>query len=225
MENKSEIMSRYPIIADLIAGMPENIWAGSKMINLKRGEQIFEHGVNVTHVYILCKGTAVISSHHASGNEARVVFVGAGNTIGEMEACSHENTMKYSARAYTSCDVFVLSRNAFVEWIDSDHAACRIMVLVLAKKLRDASMEVSEYMQYDAIVRIATLIHSEECGRLAMTRQELAETCGVSVRTINRCLTRLKAEKMIGISRGKIFITPQQKQLLAKSSYNFNNLN
>lgn len=222
-KDKAEIMSRYPVIVDMTSGMPEKIWEECKMIRLRRGETLFQRADNVTHVYILCKGTAVISSEALSGNEMRVVFVGEGNTIGEMEALASETSMVYNARAYTSCDLIKLSVKSFLEWIDYDHSLCRIMATSLARKLHVASMEASEYTHYDAIVRIATLICSEKCGLLDMTRQELAQTCGVSVRTINRCIKRLKAEGLVSIVRGKIFMSAEQKELLSKSPYNFNN--
>jgi len=222
-ENKAEMMERYLVIANMIAGMPENIWSACRVVSLRRGEILFERGDNVTHVYILCSGTAVISSHAVSGKEMRVVFVKEGNAIGEMEALASEATMVYNARAYTTCQVILLSVKSFLEWIDADPGICRMMVGALAKKLHIASNEVSEYTQYEAIVRIATLIYSEASGRLEMTRQELAETCGVSVRTINRCLQRLKSEKLIAIKRGKIYTTPEHKELLRKSPYNFYN--
>lgn len=223
IEDKAEIMNRYQVIADMISGMPEKIWAGCRMASLQRGEMLFQRADNVTHVYILCSGTVVISSEALSGNEMRVVFVGEGNTIGEMEALASETSMVYNARAYTPCDVIKLSIKSFLEWIDCDHSLCRIMATILAKKLHVASIEASEYTRYDAIVRIATLIYSEKCGLLDMTRQELAETCGVSVRTINRCIKRLKTEGLISISRGKIFVSAEQKELLSKSPYNFYN--
>lgn len=216
-------MTRYPVVADLISGMPENIWAECKILNLPRGETVFERGDSVTHVYILCSGTMVVSSQAISGSEMRVVFVKEGNTIGEMEALASETSLVYNARAYTPCQMIMLSTKSFLEWIDLDPAICRVIATILAKKLHIAANEVSEYTQYDAIVRISTLIYSEDHGRLALTRQELAETCGVSVRTVNRCLQKLKAEKLVSIKRGKIYISPEQKKLLGQSPYNFNN--
>jgi CRP/FNR family transcriptional regulator, cyclic AMP receptor protein len=222
-EHKTEITNRYPVIADIIAGMPAKIWAECRIVNLQKGEVLFEWGDNVTHVYILCSGTVVVSSQAKSGNEMRVVFVKEGNAIGEMEALASEMNMVYNARAYNSCQMILLPVKSFLEWIDADPSICRMMLGAMAKKLHIAANEVSEYTQYDAIVRISTLIYSEDCGRMAMTRRELAETCAVSVRTINRCLQRLKSEKLIGIKRGKIFVTPEQKELLSKSPYNFYN--
>lgn len=216
-------MSRYPNIAHMISGMPERIWAACRLESHQRGEMLFERGDNVTHVYILCSGTAVISSHAVSGKEMRVVFVKEGNTIGEMEALASESSMVYNARAYTSCRVILLSVMSFLDWMDSDPIICRVMVEVMAKKLHVAANEVSEYTQYDAIVRLATLIYSEKSGRLAMTRQELADTCGISVRTVNRCLQKLKAENLISSKRGKIFTTEEHKERLRQSAYNFYN--
>jgi len=220
---KTEVMSRFPIVANMISGMPERIWAECRMASLGRGEMLFKRGDVLSHVYILCSGSAVISSHDISGKEMRVVFVKEGNTIGEMEALASVKTMVYNARTYTPCEVLILSRKLFLEWIHADPSICLVMVEVLAKKLHDASNEVSEYTQYDAIVRVATLLSSETAGRLVMTRQEIAETCGISVRTVNRCLQRLKEEKLIEIMRGKIMMTEKHKEQLKRSPYNFEN--
>ncbi len=213
-------MHRYPVIADLIAGMPESIWSGCNMIKLPKGKPLFHQDDKVGQVYILCSGTVIISNHTAGGNEIGIVLVKAGNTIGEMEALASGKSMRYNARAHTPCQLIVLPGKSFLEWMDRDPKACRIMASVLAHKLYDASTQVGDQARYHAIVRIASFILSEEAGRLSITRQEMAETCRMSIRTVNRCLKQLKEEKLISINRGKIHMTPDQKERLGSSIYN-----
>lgn len=219
MRSKTQVMELYPNLSDILSGMPERIWDGCKILSLMKGEMLFESGNPSTHVYILCRGKVVILDQALSGSELKVVFVNEGNMIGEMEALSGQAKMRYNARASTRCEVIMIPLRMYLEWVESDPALARYMVKVLAKKLYDASTEVADYKQTNAIVRIATFIFSEKTGRLDMRRQEIAEICGVSVRTLNRCIKQLKEENLISIKKGKIYTTEQHKDLLGHSSY------
>jgi len=86
-------------------------------------------------------------------------------------------------------------------------------------------METIKYSQHPALVRLASLLYSEECGTICKTRQQLAETCGVSVRTVNRCIIRLKDKGLISTSKGKIKLSKEQKDKIGLMYYNYLNCN
>ena len=43
-----------------------------------------------------------------------------------------------------------------------------------------------------------------------MRRQDIADAIGTSLKTVNRCVERLRAEGILSLDRGKIALTPDQ---------------
>ena len=140
-----------------------------------------------------------------------VVFVQAGSTVGEMEAMLNIHNLIYSAKAFTSCALLEVPLNTFRNWIRSDRNISEKLAMVLAEKLYRASASTVQYQYMSANRRLKMLLAQHGQGRISDTREELAEACGVSVRTINRAITALKGEELITMERGKIVI--QQEQL------------
>lgn len=219
-----ETMEAYPMVAIFLENMSAEYWKFCKLQILKRGETFFHRGDFVQYIYILCQGIVVISNEDVSGSEMRVVFVTEGNMVGEMETLARGNTLVYSARAYTNCVVIRIPADTFLRWIASESKISKILLGILAQKLHDAANEASEYTHFHAIVKLATLISSEKPGIINKTRRELAEMCSVNVRTIGRCIGKLKQEKLVDTYKGKIRITSEQKGLISLSEYHIENM-
>ncbi|PWM44023.1 MAG: hypothetical protein DBX47_06435 [Clostridiales bacterium] len=221
--SKIDFIDKYPAVTEIISNMSNEIWGKCILEEKKAGEYFFKIGDPVEFVCILCQGTAIISNENLSGTQTRVVFVGEGYTIGEMESLAKEGTLVYSAKSYTNCSIIKIPVNHFLQWVKSDNNIAYMMAVFLAKKLIVASNEASTYTHYESIVRLASLLIAEGTGIINKNRQELAEICGVSVRTINRCINRLKNNNFISIYKGKIKISKEQQEKLIESQYNFYN--
>ena len=216
ISEKNRIAQDYPAVSDILKHIPSDVWSACRIQKVRRDESLFFHGDPVEYIYLVCKGIIEISSASISGREIKVVFVNEGNIIGEMEALVGENTLVYNAKAYTDCVLIKVSVDVFLKWISSDLNLANFMAVALAKKLYDASMETVKYTQQPALIIFATLLYSEDSGIVYKTRQQLAKTCGVSIRTINRCINKLKEEKFVSIYKGKIKITKEQREKIGQ---------
>ncbi|NLJ40916.1 MAG: Crp/Fnr family transcriptional regulator [Clostridiales bacterium] len=201
--------------------MPDRIWLSTTFTKIRRDSFLMHYGDTLDHIFIICKGVVEVSSSNPNDHVTKVVFVKEGNMIGEMEALIGENIIAYNARAYTDCDLIRIPSKTFLKWFETDIYIVRKLSLALAKKLYESSMEAIKYSQHPAIIRLAGLLHSEDEGVVVKTRQQLAETCGVSVRTINRCIIKLKEKELISLYKGKIVISKEQKEVIERMYYKF----
>ena len=66
----------------------------------------------------------------------------------------------------------------------------------------------------DYLINNADQGHIESKGsfKLNKTREEIREELGMTVKTINRTITKLKEQKQIGISSGKVTLSLEQYQ-------------
>jgi CRP/FNR family cyclic AMP-dependent transcriptional regulator len=186
-------------------------------LNLARGEILLARDMILNSIFIVRRGTVMIYHIDENGDENCIVMVSEGEFIGEMEALVPAERIVYHAKAYTDCELISLSVDAFRWWIDTDVRALRRLTEGLARKLYAASMRSTQNTSYDARRRLILALEYLGGGRINRTRQELAETCSVSVRTVNRCVRRLADEGLISVERGKILILGAQLEALRKA--------
>ncbi|MBN7773372.1 Crp/Fnr family transcriptional regulator [Clostridium aminobutyricum] len=216
---KEEIIKKYPFVERLIQSMPEDIWEKCSLITYKAGEKIFYQGADLTKVYLICDGTVSVFENDLSGREMQVVFLEKGGVVGEMEALIKGRTMRFSAKTVTRCTLISMSVSTFIKWTQRDIGLCLILIESLAKKIQQASNEIVLHVQSSAIEMLSSRLIFAEAGLLRVTRNELAQRCGVSVRTINRCVQKLAEEGYITMNHRKIYISNEQKGMLAQSPY------
>ena len=85
---------------------------------------------------------------------------------------------------------------------------------MLAHKLYAASFQSAQYTSLDATTRLASVLTQMEPGLVGYTREELAEACSVSLRTVNRGIKKLQEMGALSRQRGKIIISERQHDLL-----------
>jgi len=192
---------------------PQWVLDVSRVVHIAKGKQVLQRDEKAKFVYIVRRGKINIFNMGENGQENKVVTVSEGGIVGEMEAIAGEAYSVYSARAFEDSELLRIPLDDFLRWIKSDIEVCWGLTRVLAGKLRAASVQSSQYTNSDAMQRLTVQLLQLGPGRISHTREELAEACSVSLRTVNRCVKKLKEEGLLSLSRGKIEIS--QSQLLA----------
>lgn len=191
----------------------------SRVIRFPKGKEILQRDETLKCVYIVRHGRINIFSIGENGQENRVVTVSEGGIVGEMEAISGVDRAIYSARTFEDSEVLRVPLEAFLRWVQSDISACWGLTQVLAGKLCAASVQSSQYTNTDARARLMAQLVQLGPGRIRYTRQELAEACSASLRTVNRCVKKLREDGLIHLSKGKIEISQSQLDALREEIY------
>jgi CRP-like cAMP-binding protein len=144
------------------------------------------------------------------GNEHCIVLISEGEFVGEMEALLNADRVVYSAKAYTDCELIAIPVGTFRWWIDTDAQALRRLTETLGRKLYSVSTQLARKASFDAMSRLILALEFFGGGCIDHTRQELADACSMSIRTINRCVRKLMDDRLISIERGKICISESQ---------------
>lgn len=189
---------------------PDWLMAESRTVRIPRGEMLLRSGDALKYVYIVLRGRIMIFSIGSNGQENKVVMVSEGGIVGEMEAIAGTERIVYSARAFAESELVRMPMESFLRWVRGDAEACWGLTQVLAEKLCAAALQSSHYTNSNAMQRLIAQLAQLGAGRVSYTRQELAEACSVSLRTVNRCVKKLREEGLIGLSRGKIEISQGQ---------------
>lgn len=196
--------------------LPEWLTAASRPVHVNHGEPFMRCQDAITHVYIVQSGQVAILSGDGNGRESMVASVSVGGVVGEMEVIAGIRVAVYSARASEDSELMKVPADLFLRWVREDQDACWRLALMLAEKMYSASRRTSVNAHASALQRLAAQLVLCGPGRVRLSRQELAEACSVSLRTINRCVRRLRQEGAIGIERGKITLAPEQLAMLER---------
>lgn len=205
----------------MLEKMPVEIRRRCKRISVKPNHVIIRHGDTLQVVYILLSGLVQISHSTPDGKLKRVVYVTPGYTIGEMEALAQTecNEMVFSAVAFEHSEMFSIPKADFLQWLAEDHEIALYICRCLADKMLVAALEIGEHTPKPGIVRVMEyLLYSTRDGarerRINHTRAEIAESCGIGIRTVNRAISTLKKLRLLTINSGKICIDSDNRQQL-----------
>lgn len=205
-----QLSDKYPVVSGWLQNMPQEIVRHCRISKYGKGETLFRKGNQIKYVYIVCKGIIMISSGNINGNEMGIVFVSEGFSVGEMEILLDTEDLLYSAKVFSDSVLLEIPGRIFKQWIDRDSFACKKLATILAQKLYNASSSTVKYKRLEAITRVEMFLSEYGVGRIQETREELAEACGVTSRTINRVIAALSEKNEITLKRGKIEVNNEQ---------------
>jgi CRP/FNR family transcriptional regulator, cyclic AMP receptor protein len=190
--------------APLFAGVAEDDWAalaGSFTKRaLTRGEAVFREGEDGRELYVVLTGKVKLGRHSADGRENVIAVLGPGDLFGELSLFD-DTTRAASATAVTETELAALDHAAFDRWLTERPAVSRVILRVLARRLRMANESLSDLVFADVPGRVAKALlgladrfgTSEADGAVRvehdLTQEELAQLVGASRETVNKALS------------------------------------
>ena len=142
--------------------------------------------------------------------------------IGEVTILAGKEKTSVTIETLTECVVFLISRADFEMWISRDIHFLRLVSHKIAYKLYRSSYNRGAKLFYpptflflDYLVKYALSHDIDHLGEITLkkTREGIREELGMTVKTINRTITKLKSDGLIGIRKGKVTLNLEQLSL------------
>ncbi len=202
--------------------LPEIVTQKDLIKHYKCGRQILKKGDNAKYVYYICSGKINVYNETADGNIGRVVCAQSGETVGEMEILADEPITVFSASIHEDATVIRMEKQDFLNWMKEDPEFCMSLAKVLARKLSNTAHTFCEHTTQSALSLVKNFIIDSVQGKLKESqkakvknsRVEIADDCGISERTVNRCVGKLKEQGLICLEKGKITVNKNQLEHL-----------
>ena len=210
-----------------LRNIPESIRERSSFMTLEKGETLFKEGDKADYVWITLSGRCGILNEKTGGESDRFVWILPGEIMGEIEVLGDDETFAFSAVSYENkTEVLRIEKKVFLEWIGMDNSACMDLAKTLARKLLATSVSLCERSNDDSMTLVCDFIinivkkevHRSAPVMMRYTRSEIASGCGLSERTINRCINRLKKLNFVSIINGKIAISMAQYEAICQAN-------
>jgi len=207
--------NRY--LLDILKTIPPDIARVLSVSTAETGTVLAYAGNEFNTVYLLLSG--VIHLSFTLNSEFIYVFasIKAINILGETESFTHHPIYKASVVCHTKCQYIAMSKDLFLNWMKSDPSALYRMTEHIAGKYSNQVRQDRILLSASGENRFIYLlikyyhIHSEDgVCKISTPKENLADEICVSVKTISRCIAKLKEERLISTRGHDLVLTQSQ---------------
>lgn len=221
MTKLQSLMQTYPRIIPYLEHMPEELKSCFTVRIYPAGSIIHQKHLNLQHFGIICDGDTRVINEFENGNVYMIEKNEPVDFIGEVTILAGMQETSVTIEALTSCTAMMFTRKDFEDWISRDIHFLKLVASHVAYKLYRSSFHNGAKLFYppnflilDYILKYVNDIGFEKDNIVLIkkTRQDLNEELGITVKTINRTIQKLKEAGVISLSKGKISMSKEQYQ-------------
>ena len=159
-------------------------------------EQIIKNGQNVFSVYVIKSGMAKCYLTEDTGNDFIQEFFGEGEIFGEIEAI-REDISFCTIEASSPLVLYKIPLAYFNELLLKNHVFNRLILKALANKINYKAIRHSYNQSHPVESKLLRLKANFPDFNKLISKQEIANYLGITVRSLNRTLNDLKAKGLI----------------------------
>lgn len=205
--------------------MPDWLVETFQILRLEKDSIFIRENQDAELVYVLLKGSVKATDYRVFGITYDFMRFHPMSTFGCMEILLSLKTYKTTLITVTDCTMLVTSRSNFEAWLKENQKAYILESnMMVSQLLEQGRMErIFLFIQgTDRLMYLLMQLYEESLveGNLwtiPIKRQQMSDYTGLSIRTINRGIKKLEAEKYITKHGSKISIT--KEQLIRMKSY------
>lgn len=219
MMKLDELLEKYPAAKIYFEHMPSELLERYTIRTFPPGYIIHQKDYPLNYFGIIVHGDHRVINEFENGNVFMIEKNEAVDFIGEVAIVAGMEKTSVTIETLTECVAFMISRADFEMWLSKDMHFLRLIAKEIAFKLYRSSYNRGAklfypptYLFMDYLIKNAEHGHIESKGsfKLNKTREEIREELGMTVKTINRTITKLKEQKQIGVSSGKVTLSLEQ---------------
>lgn len=218
VRDKLALLRRHMLFRELPAPVIERIGSYMKSRKVARGATIFTKGDPGTGLMGVVSGSVKISVASAEGRDIVLNIIHAGEVFGEI-ALLDGLPRTADAIAMTDCELAVIERRDFVEFLRSHPDITLKFIEILCGRLRRTSEQVQDLTFLDlparlakALLRLTAEIElSARTRRVTITQEEISQIIGRSRESTNKQLREWTKCGWIRLERGGVTILAPDK--------------
>lgn len=227
-----ELINEVPGLEEYFRHMPEELWNRYTIRVYPPGTIIHQKDFKLDNFGIIAKGEHRVINEFENGNVFMIEKNESIDFVGEVTILAGMEKTSVTIETLTETTVIYFSRKDFEDWISKDIDFLRLVSHKIAYKLYRSSYNRGARLFYppnfillDYVLKQAALLHIESRGSIIIskTRQELYEECGITVKTINRTIKKLKEDGVISLNKGKISMDLEQYRLARETIHHYVN--
>jgi CRP/FNR family cyclic AMP-dependent transcriptional regulator len=211
---------RKAYLNELFLHAPFFIFQVMELVEYKKGTVFIREKKPADCVYFLIDGRVQAIEHRVLGTSYNFTHYNAFESFGTMESLLDYDRFKTTLVTDTDCKFLVMNREDYQKWTEEDSHALKMISketceYLLTEARRDRLLRFLSGK--DSLLMLMALTYEEshtgdgKC-EFELTRQQLSEFSGLSLRTVNRAVQSLEEEGFWTHNRGKFAINEKQYQ-------------
>ncbi len=195
---------------------PEWVYDSCSVVALEKNDIFITENSKVLNVYLLVEGFVKATDFRIQGAIYNFMWFQPVIAFGALEVLLNETTYKTTLMASTSCRLIKLPKVVYEKWVKEDVTALFIESSQTALHLMNQSRRERVYLFMQAVDRLAYFMvnyydqfEMDGLCQVRLTRQDLSDCTGVSVKTITRSLANLMEKGCVRKKGNKILITKE----------------
>jgi CRP/FNR family cyclic AMP-dependent transcriptional regulator len=214
-----EAVKLDPRIERILVKMPLSTRSKCTVKKFPVQSGIVRKSFDCKYVYILLKGEVKVINEFDNGTTYTIASMVPINFIGELEALSSQPVYAVTVQTVTDCVTLRIPIQDFIKWLECDAVMLMMIAKVLAKKMYPTSYEngslinrssLSKLQSYLAEYYQKNAVHRDQSLPVKKNRQFIADEIGISIKSVNRGLEKMKEQGLVSIEKGKIHISKEQ---------------
>ena len=202
--------------------IPENIRQHTTKRTFQPGDVVVRKGERADHVYLLTAGKLRVSNEFESGQRYTFASLEVPDLMGDLEVLAGQEHFAATNEAITECQMLSMSAETFMQWMRTDNDFAVAVAQLLASKMYPTSNEAGRVKFQPSQERFEEYLAKRlgdietDLFILHTSRQQIADDIGTSVKTVNRCVTKMRDEGGLSLLHGKITLNREQQERLRK---------
>ena len=210
MSDTSGWIDQFDGLAQLPADLRERLAAGSAIISVPAGTEVFAPGQSADNLLLLLSGTVLVSQRSETGREVFLYRVHAGESCVLTTACmlAHEDYTAHGI-AETQVRAVAIPRATFDDMAGQSPAFRAFIFRAYSRRITDLFALIDEIVFQRMDVRLAArlLDLADAEGIVRATHQHLANELGTAREVISRTLSDFHRRGWIQQARGELRLT------------------
>lgn len=225
-----DLLTEVPALENYIRYMPGELYHRYTIRVYPPGTIIHQKDFRLDSFGIIVRGEHRVINEFENGNIYMIEKNEPIDFIGEVTILAGMEKTSVTIETLTETTVIYFSRKDFERWISEDIHFLRLVSQKVAYKLYRSSYNRGARLFYpphfillDYILKQVSAMEIERRKFVVLkkTRQELYEECGITVKTINRTIKKLKEDRVISLQKGKISMDLEQYHLAQKVIHHY----
>lgn len=207
-------------VAKIVDNLPA-ILADGMTVHLRTGATVFYKNDVTTHAYFIVEGDLIVQNPHPNGETYLISHMKQGSFMCDLEIISGNLVNTTTLIAYTDCTLLKFSSEKFLTALLSDSDFLFMVSKKMAAKMYQESYRLGDDLYKNGVDKLKVYLeksyrehNTDDQLTIHKTRQVVSHEVGVSIKTINRSVKKLKDQERLSILGGKIHMNKNHYELL-----------
>jgi len=221
VDHADDVLMRAPLFEALDDDSAAALRAGITIVELARGDRLFEEGASGDQLYVILDGKIKLTRAAADGRENLLSVLGPGEMFGELSLFD-PRPRTASATAVTDSRLAALAHDDLRSWLTGRPDVALHLLQALARRLRRANDVMADLVFTDVPGRVAKALLDladrfgtvQEDGLQVnhdLTQEELAQLVGASRETVNKALADFAARGWLQLAAKSVLLIEPER--------------